>query len=45
MYAGDTAPMFLVQVVFHFIHAGDVFPRGHIEKSEDESYINLEDRS
>lgn len=45
MYVGDTAPMFLVQVVFHFVHAGDVFPRGEMEKSEEERYINLEDRA
>ncbi|KUJ21657.1 RTA1 like protein [Mollisia scopiformis] len=44
MYVGDTLPMLVVQVVFHIIHAGDVFPRGQTQKSEEESYINLEER-
>ncbi|KAK0102228.1 hypothetical protein ONS95_005851 [Cadophora gregata] len=26
MYLFDTAPMFIVQVMFHVVHAGDVFP-------------------
>jgi hypothetical protein len=44
-YAGDTVPMFLVQIAFHFIHAGDVFVRGQVGKGDDESYINLTDRA
>jgi hypothetical protein len=46
MLLGDTAPMFFVQAVFHFIHAGDVFPKGGIgNKDSEESYITLPDRS
>ncbi|PQE06076.1 RTA1 domain protein [Rutstroemia sp. NJR-2017a BBW] len=42
MYIGDTAPMFLVQVLFHIVHAGDVFPKGGVQKgAHDETYINL----
>ena len=43
MYVGDTAPMFVVQTMFLFIHAGDVFPRGGVLKnsSSEESYITL----
>lgn len=45
MYAGDAAPMFFVQAAFHFIHAGDVFPKGGLGKMEDdERYINLENQ-
>jgi hypothetical protein len=45
MYIGDTAPMFLVQAMFHVVHAGDVFPRnGRDTKSENGSYINLHER-
>jgi len=44
-YAGDTAPMFIVQIAFHFVHAGDVFARGQVSKGDEESYINLTDRS
>lgn len=44
MYLGDTVPMFFVQVAFHFVHAGDVFPTRPMEKTEDERYINLEER-
>ncbi|KAJ5475367.1 hypothetical protein N7539_008433 [Penicillium diatomitis] len=43
MYLFDAAPMFLVQLLFHFVHAGDVFPT-HIAASafaDDGSYINL----
>jgi hypothetical protein len=44
MVIGDTAPMFLVQTMFHLVHAGDVFPRnGEVGKSENGSYINLHD--
>ena len=45
MYLGDAAPMFFVQTVFHFIHAGDVFPRGAVGKDLEENYITLPDRS
>ncbi|KAN0106627.1 RTA1 like protein [Hyaloscypha variabilis] len=43
MYVGDTAPMFVVQTLFLFIHAGNVFPRGGVQKDLrlDESYITL----
>ena len=43
MYVGDTAPMFVVQTMFLFIHAGNVFPRGGVVKDVelDESYITL----
>jgi hypothetical protein len=46
MYLTDTAPMFVVQIMFHFIYAGDVFPKGGTEKKamESESYIHLEGR-
>lgn len=46
MYLGDTAPMFLVQAMFHVVHAGDVFPKnGEGDgKSENGSYIGLNDR-
>ena len=27
LYIFDAAPMLVVQAMFHFIHAGDVFPR------------------
>lgn len=45
MYLADAGPMFLVQILFHFIHAGDVFPRGGVSKNivESETYINLQD--
>ena len=45
MYLGDTAPMFFVQVAFHFVHAGNVFPKGRVGKDLEESYITLPDRS
>lgn len=46
MYLGDATPMFFVQAVFHFIHAGDVFPKGGFgNKDLEESYITLPDRS
>jgi hypothetical protein len=43
MYIGDTVPMFAVQTMFLFIHAGDVFAKGGMAKDEssDESYIPL----
>lgn len=47
MYVADTAPMFIVQCMFHIVHAGDVFPDGVDPKKAalmDESYIGLSDR-
>lgn len=46
MYLFDALPMLIVQVMFHVIHGGDVFPRNHItgQKMHSESYINLQDR-
>jgi hypothetical protein len=43
MYVGDTAPMFVVQCMFLFIHTGHVFLKGGVakEESSDESYIPL----
>jgi len=43
MYVGDSAPMFVVQTMFLFIHAGNVFPKGGLLKDArlDESYISL----
>jgi hypothetical protein len=43
MYVGDSAPMFVVQTMFLFIHAGDVFPRNGARKNVglDENYITL----
>lgn len=43
-YVGDTIPMLFVQVAFHFVHAGDVFPKAGEEMIEDKSYFNLEER-
>jgi hypothetical protein len=44
MYVGDTAPMFVVQTMFLFIHAGDVFPTCGVVKEArlSESYIPLD---
>jgi hypothetical protein len=46
MYLFDSAPMLVVQMMFHFVHAGDVFPPGiDLRKSnDDENYINLQER-
>ncbi|KAI9642618.1 hypothetical protein NHQ30_009423 [Ciborinia camelliae] len=46
MYMLDTAPMFMVQVMFHAMHAGSVFPDGVDPKKAaamGESYIGLND--
>ena len=44
MYVGDTALIFVVQAMFLFIHAKDVFPRGGVVKDArlSESYIPLD---
>ncbi|KAH8587379.1 RTA1 like protein-domain-containing protein [Bisporella sp. PMI_857] len=48
MYIFDALPMFLVQAMFHTIHAGDVFPPGfRMSKLDDnvsEANIGLRDR-
>jgi hypothetical protein len=43
MYVGDLAPMFIVQTMFLFVHAGNVFPKTGVMKDVrlDESYIAL----
>lgn len=44
MYVADTAPMFLVQIMFHIVHAGDVFPDGVDPKKAammGDSYIGM----
>ncbi|KAG4420985.1 hypothetical protein IFR04_005854 [Cadophora malorum] len=43
-YSGDTIPMLVVQIAFHVVHAGDVFPKPGEEKQVDESYISLTER-
>lgn len=45
MYIFDAAPMLFVQVLFHFVHAGDVFPSGFGVpiQEEDGSWINLQE--
>jgi hypothetical protein len=46
MYVFDTAPMFAVQFMFHFVHAADVFGLGTLGKlADNESYIHLYERS
>lgn len=46
MYLFDTAPMFTVQVMFHLVHAADVFGTGTMGKlTDNESYIDLYERS
>ncbi|ESZ89491.1 hypothetical protein SBOR_10125 [Sclerotinia borealis F-4128] len=48
MYVADTAPMFLVQIMFHVVHAGNVFPDGvDLKKAAlmDDNYIGLSDRA
>ncbi|KAH7349174.1 RTA1 like protein-domain-containing protein [Pyrenochaeta sp. MPI-SDFR-AT-0127] len=46
MYLFDTAPMLVVQVMFHFVHAADVFGLDSIGKARDiEGFIELYDRS
>lgn len=46
MYIFDAAPMFLVQILFHVIHAGDVFPHEFVPSvsADNGSYINLYER-
>jgi len=46
MYLFDSTPMLLVQMMFHFVHAGDVFPHGidPAKTGDNESYINLQER-
>ncbi|KAH6674771.1 RTA1 like protein-domain-containing protein [Halenospora varia] len=47
MYLGDTAPMLAVQVMFHGVHAGDVFTSEFVQTKgkgmgmESESYVPL----
>ncbi|ORX95730.1 RTA1 like protein-domain-containing protein [Clohesyomyces aquaticus] len=45
MYLADTAPMFAVQVMFHWIHAGGVLPPSVASKIllESDSTINLQE--
>lgn len=46
MYLLDTTPMLAVQVMFHFVHAADVFCLGTLGRLKDnESFINLYERS
>jgi hypothetical protein len=46
MYIFDAAPMFGVQVMFHFVHAGDIIAGGRAGKAVDsESYVDLYMRS
>lgn len=46
MYLFDTAPMFAVQVMFHLVHAADVFGLGTLGKlADNESCIDLYARS
>lgn len=47
LYLFDALPMLVVQAMFHFVHAGDVFPRGTtMEKlaHQGESAISLQER-
>lgn len=45
MYLFDAAPMFLVQIMFHFVYAADVFGAGSMGKLGDsESSIDLNPR-
>ncbi len=49
MYLFDSAPMFIVQAMFHFVHAGDIFPpRFAMDKlagNDSEVNIRLRDRT
>jgi hypothetical protein len=46
MYLFDTAPMFAVQVMFHLVHAADIFGTGTVGKlADNESCIDLYERS
>ncbi|KAL2699738.1 hypothetical protein AAEP93_009713 [Penicillium crustosum] len=46
MYLFDSTPMLVVQMIFHFVHAGNVFPYGInlANVVDNESYINLQER-
>jgi hypothetical protein len=46
MYIGDTLPMAVVQIMFHVVHAGDVFPSDWNKKKalDEESYVHLVER-
>jgi hypothetical protein len=46
MYIFDAAPMFFVQLLFHFVHAGSVFPSDLVASAfaDDGSYIKLHER-
>jgi len=47
LYIFDAAPMLVVQVMFHFVHAGDVFPRNALRQklgSQSGSEIGLQER-
>lgn len=44
MYIFDAVPMLIVQVMFHFYHAGDVFPQNAVHRKGSESYINMDER-
>lgn len=43
MYVFDGAPMMVVQALFHFVYAGDIFGRGEAVKQDrlDEEYTAL----
>lgn len=46
MYLFDTAPMFAVQIMFHLVHAVDIFGLGTSRKlADNSSYIDLYERS
>jgi hypothetical protein len=45
MYLFDTAPMFAVQIMFHLVHAADIFAPGMSGRADNESYIDLYERS
>lgn len=45
MYLFDTAPMFAVQIMFHVVYAADVFGPGTLARADNESYIDLYERS
>ncbi|CAG8004250.1 unnamed protein product [Penicillium salamii] len=46
MYIFDAAPMFFVQILFHLVHAGNVFPSEAVASAfaDDGNYINLPER-
>jgi hypothetical protein len=46
MYVFDTLPMFMVQVLFHFVRADDVFGTNHgAAKKLDNEIIGLYERA